>query len=181
MTEEENLRPHEYIQEHSTRTQVGELHQFESNSPWNPCNIALNINQSHTVQLPTLKHKLLQILGQFPIEDNANDIESRSSEPQDSDPAMLVASLAKAGCDLDDAREHSTTNRSALPDISTLSPEEVELFKKWTPKALQDIRREQTRYYEHGLLSSKCDVAPELDPINQSLVTEYKAKRLFAM
>lgn len=158
---------------------MGETHQLESNNPWNPCNIAFNINQSHTVHLPSLKHKLLQILGQFPIEDNANDIETRPSEPEDSDPAMLVAGLAKADCDLDDDREHATIDRSALPEISTLSPEEVELFKKWTPKALQDIRREQTRYYEHGLLSSKCDVAPELDPINKSLVTEDKAKQLF--
>lgn len=173
------MRPREHIQQHNARTQLGEVHQSESNSAWNPCNIALNLDQSRAVQLPTLKHKLLQILGQFPIEDNANDIETRPSEPQDSDPAMLVAGLAKAGCDLDNAQEHSTNNRSALPEISTLSPEEVELFEKWTPKALQGIRREQTRYYEHGLLSSKCDVAPELDPINQSLVTEVKAKQLF--
>lgn len=156
-----------------------EFHQPGSSSPWNLCNIALNIDQSDTVQLPTLKHKLLQILGKFPVEDNANDIETRSSDPQDADPAMLVAGLAKAGCDLDDAREHSTPNRATLPEISTLSPEEIALFSKWTPKALQDIRSEQTRYYEHGLLSSKCDVAPELDPINQSLVNEDKAKQLF--
>lgn len=53
------------------------------------------------------------------------------------------------------------------------------LFQKWTPQTLQALETEQNRYYRHGSLGSKCDVADELDPIQRGLISEQRAEELF--
>lgn len=57
--------------------------------------------------------------------------------------------------------------------------EERRLFRSWSFQALQALETEQSRYYQHGSLGSKCDVAEELDPIQRGLLSRERLEQLF--
>lgn len=143
-------------------------------TPWNPHNLAMNTERGQ-IHRPTLARKLLQILGEFPVEDDASD--NKNTEPRFQDPLWLIAGLAKRGWNLHGAQ--GNLKHSAALTSAGLPPEESRLLSKWTPRALQEIEKEQSRYFEHGILGSKSDVAPDLDPIEHGLVTEEKSRLLF--
>lgn len=127
----------------------------------------------------TLARKLLNILGEFPVEDNRRDDVSPESKGFQ-DPLWSVAGLAKRDWDLDEKPgNRKRVRHPATLKATSLSADEARLLRKWTPSALQEIEREQFQYFEHGIFGSKCDVSHALDPIHHGLVTEKRAEELF--
>ncbi|KAJ3542353.1 hypothetical protein NM208_g4149 [Fusarium decemcellulare] len=156
----------------------GSSHQSGTATPWNPHNLVMSTDRGNQLHRPTLARKLLQILGEFPVEDDAS--ENGAAESKYQDPLWLVAGLAKRGWNLNGTHNNERKSRrlSELPPAE-LPTEEAHLLNKWTPQALQGIEKEQNRYFKHGVLGSKSDVASDLDPIQHGLVTEEKAAELF--
>lgn len=95
----------------------------------------------------------------------------------------LMAGLAERGWALQKSpntvRKDLASAASAV--AANLEDDENWLFQQWTPQSLQALETEQSRYYRHGSLGSKCDVAGELDPIQRGLITEQRAEELFTM
>lgn len=93
----------------------------------------------------------------------------------------LMAGLAERGWALQ--KSPNNIRRDLTPAASAvaahLEDDENWLFQKWTSQSLQALQAEQSRYYRHGSLGSKCDVADELDPIQRGLITEQRAEELF--
>ncbi|KAF4469436.1 hypothetical protein FALBO_3656 [Fusarium albosuccineum] len=156
----------------------GSSHQSGTATPWNPHNLVMSTDRGNQLHRPTLARKLLQILGEFPVENDAS--ENGSAESKYQDPLWLVAGLAKRGWNLSGTYDNERQPRrlSELPPAE-LPTEEAHLLNKWTPQALQGIEKEQNRYFKHSVLGSKSDVASDLDPIQHGLVTEEKAAELF--
>lgn len=159
---------------HSHQTQRPAPDPSGTATPWNPQNLAMG-QQPHR---HALSRRLLNILGEFPIEDNEGTSDEATVDPEFQDPLWLVAGLEKRGWDLEHASESSTSRPSQLSP-GVLTEEEATLMCKWTPHALRGIRSEQRRYFEHGLLGSKRDVAPDLDPIQHGIIDEQRADSLF--
>lgn len=139
----------------------------------------MDINGGDQNDRHTLARELLHILGDFPVHSGRSDngtTESRGLQ----EPLWFIGGLAKRGWDLHslDGNGKRIRHPTALPS-ATLPSEDARLLSKWTPQALQKILLEQSRYYEHGLLSSKCDVADALDPIHHGLITDERARELF--
>ena len=139
----------------------------------------MDINGGDQNDRHTLARELLHILGDFPVQSGRSDngtTESRGLQ----EPLWFIGGLAKRGWDLHslDGNGKRIRHPTALPS-ATLPSEDARLLSKWTPQALQKILLEQSRYYEHGLLSSKCDVADALDPIHHGLITDERARELF--
>ncbi|KAF4967389.1 hypothetical protein FSARC_5047 [Fusarium sarcochroum] len=148
-----------------------------TSTPWNPHSLAMSSERGRS-HGQTITRKLRQILGDFPVEDHED--ESKISEARFQDPLWLIAGLAKRGWDLQDNQNGTKTPTHPTRLASAgLPPEESFLLKKWTPQALQGIRKEQSQYFKHGLHGSRSDVAQDLDPIEHGLVTEKKAAELF--
>lgn len=150
-------------------------------TPWNPLKIMTNGNEGTQKHRVTLARDLSQILGEFPIDCRQTD--ERPAEPGSfREPLWSIACLAKRDWKLESAH-CDQRNTSRLPTLASsttsLPPEDAHLLSKWTPQALKDILIEASRYFEHGLLSSKCDVAPALDPIHHGLISAERATELF--
>lgn len=127
----------------------------------------------------TLARKLLNILGEFPVENSKRDDPSPESK-RFLDPLWSIAGLAKRDWDLDERPGNKKRVRHpATLKATSLSADEARLLSKWTPAALQEIEREQFQYFEHGIFGSKCDVSRALDPIHHGLVAEKRVEDLF--
>lgn len=133
----------------------------------------------HQKNRRTLARHLLHILGEFPVEGGGK--EDGNTEPRGfQEPLWLIGGLAQRGWDVHNIHGNRKKPKQPTALPSTHLPEEdSRLLSKWTPQALREILREQSRYFEHGLLSSKCDVAQALDPIQHGLVTDERANELF--
>jgi len=156
-----------------------ELPRSGTATPWNPRNIVLNGKRQKP--RPSLAKDLSRILGEFPIHHG-----DRSSNVEESDevmePMWLMAGLAERGWALQSAEESSGGAHRPHSLTSTILPdEETLLLRQWTPDALRRIEREQTHYFQHGALGSKCDVSDDLDPVQHGLITEDRAGELYDM
>jgi hypothetical protein len=162
----------------------------ESHPPLNAQNIMRAIEEGRSLPPKQLTRKLLNVVGkQFPIikERDDSDLTEQRGDHSPQDPMVSINSMAKRGWDLDDARDGTGAastrvkqgkHPTCLPAMN-LSPEDAALLDKWNPAALHEIMKEQNRYFEHGLHSSKRDVAPGLDPVQQAIITEARANDLF--
>lgn len=152
------------------------------------CEIDLDDNVSReasygsrgTILSPSEPEKILHIPGKLPIErGKSHDVANDAKGLQD--PLWAMAGLAERGWDLHGIQGHQSNG--VEPPASRTSPglpvEEARLLSKWKTKDLQEIEKEHSRYYEHGLSGSKCDVAPDLDPIQRGLATKQRPKDLF--
>ncbi|KAJ4252334.1 hypothetical protein NW762_010932 [Fusarium torreyae] len=148
-----------------------------TSTPWNPRSPVMSMEREKSHR-QTMTRKLRQILGEFPVEDHEDD--NILSEVRFQDPLWLIAGLAKRGWDLQGNQNGTKipTHQARLTSAG-LAPEESSLLKKWTPQALQEIKKEQHRYFKHGLHGSRSDVAQDLDPIEHGLVSEKRAVELF--
>lgn len=150
------------------------------------------IEEGRSLPPKQLTRKLLNVVGkQFPIikERDDSDLTEQRGDHSPQDPMVSINCMAKRGWDLDDARDGTGAaatkikqargkHPTCLPAMN-LSPEDAVLLDKWNPAALHEIIKEQNRYFEHGLHSSKRDVAPGLDPVQQAIITEARANDLF--
>ncbi|KAL4882335.1 hypothetical protein BJY04DRAFT_217253 [Aspergillus karnatakaensis] len=123
--------------------------------------------------------KTLHIPNELPVE-HSRDHEN--TEPRGlQDPLWVMASLAEQGWNLHGTSGHQSDNLEspASRTANVLPPEETNLLSKWGIQDLQEIEKEHSLYYEHGLFGSKCDVARDLDPIQRGLLAEQRAVELF--
>lgn len=129
----------------------------------------------------SLERNLANIAGEFPVERSRSDEQASDTTDEFQEPMWLMAGLAERGWTLqkspNSARKDLTSGTSAL--ATALNDEEKWLSKKWTPQALHALEAEQSHYYRHGSLGSKCDVADELDPVQRGLISEERAEELF--
>ncbi|KAF7192820.1 hypothetical protein HII31_05868 [Pseudocercospora fuligena] len=142
--------------------------------------------QANAVGLPHNRHLLIidenlaNIASEFPAERDKSDDHGPEAGNEYQDPMWLMAGLAERGWMLQRSKSGKKAKVSDGRLAPTaLHPEEEWLFRKWTPQALQVLETEQTRYFQHGSLGSKCDVADELDPIQRGLATLERAEQLF--
>jgi hypothetical protein len=149
-------------------------------TPLNPERLAMSMEQDSSAYSRRLAETLLKVAEeQFSL--CKDPTEASASETRGfQGPMLSIAGIAKRGWNLSDSSEHRKSQRHQTA-LSTagLPPEDVALLEKWTSVALQDIIKEQNRFYEHGLHRSKRDVAPGLDPLQLDLLTEARAKTLF--
>lgn len=162
-----------------TRPHQEQSHRSGTSTPWNPHNLIMDDERGLQKHRPTVARNLLHILGEFPVEVGQSDEgtgESRTLQ----DPLWLIAGLAERGWNLHSKHENQigTRHPATLPRTS-LPAQDASLLRKWTPQALQEVLKEQSRYHEYRLLSSKCDVAHALDPIHHGLLTNERAIELF--
>lgn len=135
---------------------------------------------SDVEQRISLERNLSDIAGEFPAQRDRSGDQAPEGINEYQDPMWLMAGLAERGWTL---QRTSSGNKKEATDgrlaPTTLQFDEEWLFHKWTPQALQLLETEQTRYYQHGSLGSKCDVAAELDPIQHGLIGVERAEQLF--
>ena len=148
-------------------------------TPWNPHGLAMDVEGGERTHQTSLARKLFNILGEFPVEDGRGH-DANTDFKGFQDPLWLIAGLAGRGWDLDG--KHGSRKRVKRPTTlpsTALSAEDARVLSKWTPEALQNIEREQARYFEHGIFGSKCDVAHDLDPVHHGLIAEERVEELF--
>ncbi len=97
-----------------------------------------------------------------------------------------MAGLAKRGWDIDDGKDKQKQHGLTAPPRTTLpsdllSADEEKILQTWTADAFAETAIDQSRYFQNGVYSSKCDVAEELDPIHQGLATGVRARELFSI
>jgi hypothetical protein len=158
----------------SARTNKQCSRRATAGTAWNSNELVINATAESQPRRNTPESNFSHIFNDFPVEDRRSD--GRATEAKGlQDPLWLLAELAEQGWDLHGRKRprHPATLAS-----TNLPIEDAPLLKSWTPHALQKVMKEQIGYYEHGLLGSKCDVAPQLDPILRGLVTEEKANQL---
>ena len=127
-----------------------------------------------------LERNLANIVHEFPAEGSRFDGRVPEDTSEFQDPMWLMAGLAERGWNLQkspDARK-TVGNDGLVASTSLQADGGRRLLGGWTPQALQSLEKEQSRYYRHGVLGSKCDVAAELDPVQRGLVTEERANEL---
>ena len=153
-------------------------------TPLDPHNLMLAIDEDSSVLPRRLTRKLIANLGQqFPIGKDGEEPRSEESVTDTGfeDPLPSIANIAKRGWELpeDQAGSSRKSRRPvSLSDIP-LPAEDAALLAYWSSNQLQDIIKEQTGYFEHGLHMSKRDVAEGLNPIQQGLISETRALELF--
>jgi len=147
-------------------------------SPADPHNLMTLIENGRQVNPAKLTRKLLNSMGQqFPIgkcRDKTLDPREARDYPH---PMVSIASLAKRGWNLHHVPGKRQREVPGLPVVQ-LPPEDAELLRRWTPSALQDVIRDRTLYFEHGIHGSKRDAAPSLDPVHRGLISEHGAQEL---
>ncbi len=137
-----------------------------------------NVEEQSSLRPRRFTRKLLDVLGeQFPI---GEDREEAEPQRADQDPLMCIASIAKRGWDLNDIQgtEQRVRLQAALPTVG-LPQEDAALLDRWSPLALQEVMREQTSHFEHGVHGCKRDVARTLDPVQRGMITEVRLTQLF--
>ena len=147
-------------------------------TPLDPANLMTSVEGGSSVHPRRLTRRLLNVLGQqFPIGKDRDEAEFQRIH---GDPLMSIASIAKRGWDLNEpeGRGKRARRHAALPTVD-LPPEDATLLDRWTPLALQDITREQTLRYEHGVHGAKRDVARALDPVQRGMISEARVNELF--
>ena len=132
-----------------------------------------------------LQRNLANIAGEFPVEGSGARSNDHASEETSEfqDPMWLMAGLAERGWTLQKSSDGKRKSASGglLTSTALHGDEERRLLHGWTSHYLQALEKEQSRYYQHGNLGSKCDVAEELDPIQRGLISEERALHLFGV
>jgi hypothetical protein len=149
----------------------------ESTATWTPLTLAINSDSDQSLSQKTLARKMLHILGEFPVVHSPIDEKNHESKGFE-DPLWTLASLARHCWIFDNFSQNGkNVHSSSLP--GNLSPNDSEILRKWTPEMLKNVEMERSQYFQQGLYGSKCDVAHDLDPIQQGLVSEERAAELF--
>lgn len=148
----------------------------ESTTTWTPLTLAINSDGDQSLSQQILARKMLHILGEFPVVHSP--IEEKSHESKEfEDPLWTLASLARHCWIFDNFSQNGKNWRSSSL-LNHLSPNDSEVLREWTPEMLQNVERERSQYFQQGLFGSRCDVAHDLDPIQQGLVSEERAAEL---
>ncbi|OAL53053.1 hypothetical protein IQ07DRAFT_629540 [Pyrenochaeta sp. DS3sAY3a] len=151
-------------------------------TPWNLQHLSVEGEQQAGLDRPSLTRTLLQVLDEFPVDSSKRDEEANESKARGlQEPLWILAGLADRGWDVSEASgdQTSPSKHNGTLHRSLITAALEHMLRQWTPQALQNIRQEQARYFEHGVYASKRDVAPALDPVHCGVVTEQRAHELF--
>lgn len=145
-----------------------------------------NIPVNETAGRPDDSHlelgrNLADLAREFPVQGSKSDHAASDHAAEFQDRMWLMAGLAEHGWTLQKSlSERQNTHASGLLTPTALqTDEERRLLQGWNPQSLRILEQEQSRYFQHGSLGSKCDVASELDPVQRGLIDEARNAELF--